>query len=985
MAKINLIISLFYLVAFSANAQFSTSNTAPYNSATYLINNVFAGGQVNTSNITTYGTSSQIGFFTGNATLGLDSGIVLSTSTINELCDGICPDASILPANPGNTNGTTFGFPWMGAATGSDTNNNLFNVSASVPGLLGFGDSISNVNDAAAISFDFVPTTDTMRFRFIFASSEWPLYPCSQYNDVFGFFVSGPGISGSYFSPAGYPNGAENYALVPGTSIPITITSINAPGYTASGCTNSNASLFVPNAPLSSGISCHYTTVIEVEFPTQACQTYNFTMAIADGSDGTLASYVMMEANSFVSAGTQMTLNSSYNGGGDSITYEGCGTSDLVISRGTNFQFADTVHFNISGDATNGVDCTQLADSIIFQPGQTTYTQTLQFHNDNIIEGPETLRVFVTDTNFISCAGAGDTALIIIHDPLPLVSNATIDTITCNEDSVLLTTGATGLAPFTVNWSTNFSGDPLVIQPIPTTNTNYTVTIIDACNTDTIFDTAQIFFSNPPFTIDLLNDTINCTTNGINLSPVMTNSTSSFSYQWSNGDTGQVIYVSPNVTTTYSVTATDGCGIRSLSDSATIFLVNQPFSVFAPNKTFFCIGDTVSLDAIATGGYPPFSYLWSDGSTTNNTIITTNSSNSNLTISVTDQCSGDTVVNQVSAILTSYPPLRIDTLIGDTFNCPGTKIALGNTAVHGGSSHSTVSWNNWINTNNFLTSQIDTTVTFTLQATDICTDDTVTSSVTYAVREHYPLWVQAPKDTIICQQELVNLKAIAYDGAGNYSYKWSSGETKSEINSQTNSSQFYEVTVTDDCGETATDDVEITISTVSAEFEHLFYDANRVTFKNLSENAITYLWNFGDDDTTSTVFEPLKVYKYSNEYDVLLIATDSVGCSDSSYHEVSPPLVAFVPNAFTPNGDQLNDTFKIYGQGFYTGSELKEFSVEIYNRWGALIFSSKSHDFEWDGTFKGEKVQNGSYVYKMTVQGFQQQKVEMTGIINVID
>lgn len=1045
------------------NAQFSTSNSAPYNSVNYLINNVFAGGNVNISNITSYGAASQIGYFSGNTVIGMDSGIVLSTGTINELCNGTCPNASTTPGAPGTANGVNFGFPWMGATTGSVTNNNLYNVSASVPGLLGFGSSPNDVNDAAAISFDFVPTLDTMRFKFIFASKEWPSFPCSSYNDVFGFFVSGPGITGTYFSPPGFPNGAENFANVPGTSIPITITSINAAGYSPASCTNSYASYFVPNVAATSGMDAHYTTIMEVEFPVQACQTYNFTMAIADGSDGALSSFVMLEANSFLSTGVQVAFNATYDLGGDSILYEGCGGVDMNITRADNIQNADTIHFNISGNATNGIDYPLLPDSVIFAPGQTDFTHTFTIPNDYIVEGPETIMVFVTDTDLVTCTGTGDTLLITIHDPIPLTSDATVDTIMCTDQNPILLSNADGLGPFSHVWSTGDTLDTLTVNPTPTVTTDYYVTLTDACNIYTLVDTATLVIQNPimsieaigdtitceqsgapidvnitnqmpgtqiqwntgqtfapfwgsrnplsvtyvvtvtqpcaayylvdsaelvvlnpPFTVDLADDTINCTDGGSLLIPQITNSTPSFSYSWSNGVNILPNNVNPNTTTTYYFTATDACGVNSVMDSAVVNVINNPVYGTVKNQTINCIGDSVPLEALFFGGYQPYSYTWNTGETDSIIIGTSTMYQNHYSVSVTDICKLDTVVASAFVQLAAYDSFYIAAIANDTFNCTKNAVQLNKPQLIGGSGDHIISWDNWATTTPFTFSIIDSTTSFTVEAYDECTHDSASHTVTFVVREHDSLIVILPADTHLCPEDEALLTAMVSGGAGNFKYAWNNGENAESISITQTIDKTYTITVTDECGTTAYAQTQVTISEPTAAFEHVFFDANNVAFENYSENAAYYFWEFGDGDT-STAEDPLKKYNVSKTYNVLLTVQDSFGCSNSIYKEVVPPLNVFIPTAFTPNGDDLNEYFEVYGEGFRSGiNNSKKFRMVIYDRWGMKVFETTNPSFKWDGTFNGKKLAAGTYMYMVTVEGAEQQKIEMDGVVTII-
>ena len=101
---------------------------------------------------------------------------------------------------------------WWGPNTVTDPD--LLNVSNIVPPLLGFtGPTL--INDVAVLEFDFIPNSDELSFDFIFGSEEYFGFENTVYNDVFGFFLSGPGITGPYSSPTAFPNGSVNLAVVP--------------------------------------------------------------------------------------------------------------------------------------------------------------------------------------------------------------------------------------------------------------------------------------------------------------------------------------------------------------------------------------------------------------------------------------------------------------------------------------------------------------------------------------------------------------------------------------------------------------------------------------------------------------------------------------------------------------------------------------------------------------------------------------------------
>lgn len=100
--------------------------------------------------------------------------------------------------------------------------------------------------------------------------------------------------------------------------------------------------------------------------------------------------------------------------------------------------------------------------------------------------------------------------------------------------------------------------------------------------------------------------------------------------------------------------------------------------------------------------------------------------------------------------------------------------------------------------------------------------------------------------------------------------------------------------------------------------------------------------------------------------------------SISNEVQIVPAISIYVPNTFTPNGDGINDTFGI------TGEAVKSFSMQIFNRWGQLLFESDNTELKWDGTFQGEPVPQGSYAYKITASGNSGKQHLKEGYLNVV-
>ena len=271
---------LLFLCAYNLSAQIIVDNNAPYDDPTWLVDNVLLGGGITASNHAYQGDSSQIGWFDAvNTNLGINSGIVMATGNVYAL-------------DPLVVGGLPF---FINVITDPD----LLAVANSVPGMIGQTFTVSSINDVAVLEFDFIPTSDSLKFRYVFGSQEYFAYENTTYNDVFGFFLSGPGIVGPWTAPAIHPNGSVNLAVVPNTAppLPITISSINS-------VTPINQQYFVPNQ--GTGLDTiadadGFTTVLTARALVQCGETYHIRLAIADGSDGGLSSYVWLEGGSFFS------------------------------------------------------------------------------------------------------------------------------------------------------------------------------------------------------------------------------------------------------------------------------------------------------------------------------------------------------------------------------------------------------------------------------------------------------------------------------------------------------------------------------------------------------------------------------------------------------------------------------------------------------------------------------------------------------------
>jgi gliding motility-associated-like protein len=160
-----------------------------------------------------------------------------------------------------------------------------------------------------------------------------------------------------------------------------------------------------------------------------------------------------------------------------------------------------------------------------------------------------------------------------------------------------------------------------------------------------------------------------------------------------------------------------------------------------------------------------------------------------------------------------------------------------------------------------------------------------------------------------------------------------------------------------------------------------------VEFNNTSYGAVDYLWNFGDESMNSSIESPNHTYpEVDGNYNVQLIATSALGCVDTAYGfiQVQEELLYYVPNTFTPDFDDYNETFKPI---FTSGFDPFDYTLLIYNRWGEVIFESHNAEIGWEGTYgvDGKIVQDGTYTwtieYKRSINDAHQQ---IQGHVNII-
>lgn len=161
-----------------------------------------------------------------------------------------------------------------------------------------------------------------------------------------------------------------------------------------------------------------------------------------------------------------------------------------------------------------------------------------------------------------------------------------------------------------------------------------------------------------------------------------------------------------------------------------------------------------------------------------------------------------------------------------------------------------------------------------------------------------------------------------------------------------------------------------------------------IDFTNTSHDAVGYDWLFGDPaalgaSNTSILINPSHTYNYVGTYGIHLIATSVKGCKDTAFAiiDITADFALYIPNAFTPNHNGLNDMFQPLGVGI----DEENYQMDIYDRWGELIFTSNNYRKGWDGVVKGHKLaEQGIYVYKITAYDLEGNKHPFVGHVTVL-
>jgi gliding motility-associated-like protein len=368
-------------------------------------------------------------------------------------------------------------------------------------------------------------------------------------------------------------------------------------------------------------------------------------------------------------------------------------------------------------------------------------------------------------------------------------------------------------------------------------------------------------------------------------------------YHWSfTNDSVSPQPVSPSAPGYYSVFASNSDGCQSGTDSIYVDLRDPISGTLTPDVTI-CPGDNATLTAVAADGIgSPYNYAWSEGSNGSgptNSIIVSPNATTTYSVSITDNCESTPLVLQTDVIVSPIPQPIFSTPV-DSVCEPATFVVFNNT------------------------------------------DPTYVDNVTWELSD----------GSFFSEQDSIVLTNLPHGG--------------------------YDLSLTvvspDGCVNTTTV-TKFLNSMVKPESIYRFSPSpvtmfnTKVEFTNLSGSGATnYEWFFeGASPSYSAEVNPTVQFPDGTvgNYAVDLVSYTDFGCSDTITQvvEVLSEVIAYIPNTFTPDGDQHNQTWKLN----LAGIDVSEFNIRVFDRWGHLIWESNNPEAEWDGTYRGKVVPEGSY------------------------
>ncbi len=580
------------------------------------------------------------------------------------------------------------------------------------------------------------------------------------------------------------------------------------------------------------------------------------------------------------------------------------------------------------------------------------------FYPDSAGLGSHTITYSYTDS--AGCENTATNALNVVA--LPVVSILSSTPVSCHNlsNASAMASSLGGTQPYSYHWS-NGQNNATAIGLYSDTLYFVTVTDFNGCK-----DFDSISFINPlPLTITEAHANPTCGISNGFIAVIPSGGTSPYSYQWSNSESTDTI--SNLAAGVYHVTVYDAhnCFIDTI-----ISLTTNPSvaaNLIVTNPT--CFGYTNgSIMAMITGGTGPFTYLWSNGVTTalNNNLP---ADTFVLIISDIHGC------NYVDTVILTEPQQLTLSLQTTNVSCFGYNNGDILTSVDGGTQPVSYQWSTSLPSNALTAGNYSVTVTDANNCSAFATDTVTQPSAA--------LTATVTTTHINCFGDSTGTATVLPTGGSPlYTYIWNTNPFQTSDQAINLKAGLYRVTVIDYNLCQYIDTIRVN---QSSQME-LKYEVLNVSCEDpeARDGEIRMHASGGNPLPTGyKYFVSSNPEQYDSIAENLYKGSYDIRIQDSSCFKmfkievpntVGPCLI--IPTVFTPNADGTHDTWNIKNIRFYPKA-----TIEIYNRWGSLIFNKAANEEQWDGKYNGVDVPSGTYIYILDLKNNTKPK---EGTISII-
>ncbi|PBQ34542.1 hypothetical protein CNR22_23080 [Sphingobacteriaceae bacterium] len=598
----------------------------------------------------------------------------------------------------------------------------------------------------------------------------------------------------------------------------------------------------------------------------------------------------------------------------------------------------------------------------------------------------------------IDARGCESTASTNITEPSQLVlAIASVTNVACaNGSNAAIAVAASGGVP-----AYSFSWQPSGVGNIKSNLSAgiYTVNLKDNNNCKRIM---SIQITQPTVLTSSITNIQNalCYGGAGNATVVAEGGTAPYTYTWSPGaaQNGNTLLNAPSKAYAVNIKDANGC-----ATSNTLF-ISQPSQIktTVSNNDTICIGSAGILTASATGGTGGFYYSWQPANVINTGVYTLSpSANTSYTVSAFDQNGCFGVDADTKIIVYNFDSQNVK-VFGASPICPGAVTSVF-IETHGNTGHLTYAWNDNLGSGpGVYVVSPGKSKTYYVTVTNAC-GKSVQDSI-YVIVRPLPL-VDLTADTLFtCTPGTINFSdksILASAGDDIASWQWSFGDNT--FSTKQNPSHLYSaegvysvnLSVTTSEGCTNNSDTSLVVTslpkpTASFSTNAAIYNLpyQEIVLSNTSTGAIKYNWFF-QDGGSSDLKNPKYLPQTIGLFNIELIALSSYGCADTAFQSVETKADITFPTAFTPNNEHApggyydvsslnNDIFFPYTSG------VVDFEMQIFNRWGELIFESKDVKYGWDGYYRNKICQVGVYFWKAHIKLNDGREFKTTGDLTLL-